>query len=609
MHINFDDENIIVQHLQVFLKRNFMPSLNISGIYDTGTHDALIKYLKTPNTADVYTIRELIHKNFIYREVNPPHAIIDGGGIINFDNTVTPDTIIYYTKPTSRYYTNGVNFISKHIEEFNEFIKNYGWSVNKYSSLGSGDSLDNRTRAEIHIAKTGITNFFPNSDVLPMVNLFNGKYIYNKSFVAPDTFAGYISDNKKYKIAAIPCNPGDTFTLTHGYSMACEMAIGYSELTYSQLKHSGSEVQGVVNRLESGIQGAVYPGTVEYYEIPESSQATYLLVQMPYRDDLTSYQTQKISIKLGDINMDGVVDATDVNLLEQWVTAKEKNLAPPFDLTDRALIAANVTRDIDLDGNPIINRDDVTVLRSAVESGNTNKLGTAEYEQQVRVSSSELDRLLVMSGELAANEDLNIPVDQFWISPWAVHEKFIQYLLGRVIHPYSDIEDITWLQKNIRTVYGEYNDKYAGKYDVPEDYLVNNEFIYNEKIGTYEYHVDGVYSGLYLKHGDTLKDGVLLNNDGTESNITIVNSRIYVNNDFEGIYVLSDGKVAKANAENSLKSVVKKFQMLINSQFENEGTPTAERLKWTLGYYDVDTDKEFIRYVDGNVTYDYGSFK
>lgn len=609
MHINFDDENIIIQNLQAFLKRNFRNNLNISGVYDTDTHETLIQYLKTPNTVDVYKIRNLIHDNFIYRDVNPPHSLIDGGGIANFDNQITPTSIIYYTKPINECYTNGVNFISNHIDEFSEFIKKYGWSIDRYSTLGSGDALDNRTRAEIHMIKSGINNYFPNADVLPMINLFGGKYIYNKSFVAPDTFTGYISDNNKYKIAAIPCSPGDTFTLTHGYSMACEMAVGYTDRPLAYVKHAGCEVQKVVSRMENSIQGSVFPGTVQYYEIPENCNATYLLVQMPYRDDLTSYQTQKTSVQLGDINMDGTVDMMDVNLLRQWVTAKEKNLAPPFELTGKALIAANVTRDIDLDGNPIVNKDDVAVLSNAVESGNTRALGFAEYEQQVRVSSSELDRLLVMYGELSSDENMNIPVDQFWIAPWAVHEKFIQYFLKRVIHPYSDMEDIVWLQENIRQVFGTYNTRYTGRYDIPEDYLTSDEFKLDEFGDRMLYYKDGLYSGLYLSPGSTFENGILLKDDGTKSRVSIINSRMYVDDVFDGTYVLPDGKIAREDAEYSLKSLVKKFQLMINDKYENEGTPTADRLKWTIGYYDVETDKELMKYINNGVNYNYGAFK
>lgn len=609
MNINFGDEGLIVDNLQIFLKENECPSLCLSGIYDTATHRSLIRYLKKPNTADVYKVRNEIHNNFIYRDENPPHKLIDGGGIINFDNKSTPGEIIYRTKPTNAYYSGGIKFISEHIEELSAFVEKLGWSVTSYSTFGTGTTTNNRTAAEIRISKTGIRNRFPNSDILPMINLFEGKYIYNKSFTSDSTFDNYMTTNKNYKVAAIPCKPGDSFTIAHGYSTSCEVAVAYSNQTLNNIKSEGSYVEGVESRMRKDAQGSLNVGEFFIYEIPQDSEARYLLVQMPYRDDLTSFQTQKISIQLGDVNQDGKIDYTDVAILDTWVSEKENNLTHSVELSETALIAANVTQDMDLDGNPLVDRNDVTTLKAYIDNGKTELLGTIEYEQNIRVSSTESDRLLIMYGYDASESSLNIPIDEYYVSPWAIHSKFLEYFLDRVIHPYSDILDITWLQANIKLITDKYNDRFTGKYDQISDYSTTDFIKYDTKSGKYKYYRNFEYSGCYVECDKYFKNGEIRRDSDNSLILTIQNRKIFRDGEFDGRTVNIDGYIYNADAQYNLRSIVSLLQADINKRLSAEGVSQSNQLKWTLGYYDVETDKEFRRLINENVTYKYGAFR
>lgn len=608
-HINFNDEGLIIDNLQIFLRENECPTLCLSGVYDSATHKSLIRYLKKPNTESVYTVRDRIHAKFTYREEMPPHKLVDGGGILNFDNECTPYQITYRTKPTNTYYSNGIKFISEHIEELSEYVKTLGWSVTQYSTFGKGSTVANRLAAEIVISKTGITNRFPNADVLPMINLFEGLYIYNKCFISSTTFEHYISDNSNYKIAVIPCKPGDSFTIAHGYSAACEIAVAYSEASIYEIKKAGHYVEHVVSRLDNSSNGAVNVGKHIVYDVPKDSSARYLLVQMPYRDDLTAYQTQKTIIHLGDVNQDGKVDAQDVMMLDKWVTENEKDQPHSVELSKTALIAANVTKDLDLDGNPLVDRNDVTILKAAVESGNISILGTVEYEQNIRVSSTESDRLLVMYGKDVLNEDLNVPVNEFYVEPWAVHHQFIEYFLDRVIHPYSDIEDISWLQTNVRKLVGNYPIKYTGHYDDVKDHTTIDYIKYNKSNNRYEYYRGSRYLGSYVESDDNFKTGSII--DATTGVViaTIANYNILINGKFDGRIIGTDGTIYSGNSQYSLRQIIRKLQKDMNDRLLSEGKSSDELLKWTIGYYDVETDKEFRRLLNSDIVNNYGAFR
>lgn len=557
----------------------------------------------------MYKVRNEIHNQFIYREESPPHKLIDGGGIINFDNKSMPEEIIYRTKPTNAYYAGGVKFISEHIEELSEFVENMGWSVTYYSSLGTGTLTNNRTSAEIRIAKTGIQNRFPNKDVLPMINLFEGKYIYNKCFKSSSTFEGYMTTNKNYKVAIIPCKPGETFTIAHGYSTPCEVAMAYSTQTFNAIKQEGAYVEDVESRMSYDAQGSLNVGEGVYYTVPQDSGATYMLVQMPYRDDLTSFQTEKISIKLGDVNLDGKVDESDLKILDKWVTESENNQAHTVELSETALTAANVTRDLDLDGKPLVDRKDVTMLNAYITQGKVSELGSIEYEQNIRVSNTESDRLLVMYSDIASNTSANVPINQYYVSPWAIHSKFLEYFLDRVIQPYSDMLDITWLQANIHNSVGTYTDNLSGKYDQLSDHVTFDYIKYDKVSGKYKYYRNNEYSGCFVYSDNNFKNGEIRRESDDSILLTIQNHKLFRDGEFDGRITTSDGNIYDKRAQNNLRSVILNLQMTINNRLEAEGVPENERLKWTLGYYDVQTDKEFRRLYGDFVTYDYGAFR
>lgn len=607
MHINFEDENIIVNNIQLFLKENYDKNIHISGVYDTQTHQALIGYLQQPNTEDFRVVKSRIIEKFTYKDPNPPHSLIDGGGIFNFDNKSTKNEIHFFTKPVHTYFDNGVRFINNHINELKAFVETMGWKVTSFTHYAYNGDNTGLSKAEIIIKKTGITNYFPNKEVLPMINIFDGKYLYGRCFISDDRFTGFIQPHDKFKVGIIPCKPGDTFTITHGYGVACEMAVGYSSHSLREIKNADYLIETIYSRLDNSLQGSVQPGDWIYYEVPKDSNATYLLVQMPYTNDLVATQNQKVTVLLGDVNQDGIIDKKDLQLLNAYVTAKENNNPNSIKLSGNALVAANVTRNVDLDGNPIVDREDVVALEIAIKNG--TDLGKVEYEVPVRVSSSEMDRLLVMYGEDAKDESKNVPIDQFYIEPWAVHEKFIQYFLGRVIHKYSYVEDIAWLQANIKNYNANYTDKFIGYYDNEEDYLNGDYVLYDSISGKWKYYRGNLYSGYYLDTHDNIQNCSVKHDDGSDSEIEIINGRIYVGGLFDGRTLLEDGRVAGLNSQYSLKSIVKEFQLRMNKNASHNSVISLEKLTWTIGYYDVDTDERFIKYQNNDVVYDYGAFK
>ena len=123
--INFGDKGLIVQYIQNFLKDNYNEYVHLSDEYDKETHKALIDYLQLPEIIDSYSMKDLILKKFTFREEQPPNALINGGGVWNFDFDITLDTIRFYSRGISQCFEGGLRFITEYMDEVDELCKQY----------------------------------------------------------------------------------------------------------------------------------------------------------------------------------------------------------------------------------------------------------------------------------------------------------------------------------------------------------------------------------------------------------------------------------------------------------------------------------------------------
>lgn len=596
--INFGDKGLIVQYIQNFLKDNYNSNIHLSDEYDKDTHKALIEYLMLPEIMDCYSLKDLLINTFTLREINPPNLLIDGGGIWNFDFDITPDTIRFYNRPINQCLSGALRFISTYLDKVDELCRQHGWYVADYTSFVYDENNTSVTTAEIILQQETRKQLLPTKDIINMINLSTNDYLLNKCFIDEDnSYHGFIEYSKKYKIAYIPAKPGDTFTISHGYCYSCEMAISYCEYSLTEIKEGNCTVNNIISHLNKSPYGEINAGQYEIYKIPEDSECKYLLIQMPFNNAFLNNSTQKIKIKIGDINQDGNITTTndpmsDYSLLDKYVSAKMKGQQLPFNLTGANLIAANINKDVDINGEPLINDLDLNLFRSQINEGMPINFGETIYEKKIDLSTSDLDKLLIIYGDITENNkdnELNIPIEDYQITPWAIHDEFLPYILGSAIHKYSDIEDIIWLQNKVREFNSEYTGLRHGYYDSPEDYIINEEFIWNPNTTLYEYHKNGVYTGYVLDNKTNVLNGKLRReSDMTLSPIEILNGKVLYNHEWTGAFVLSNGKFTKEHAKNSLKEIIKSFQLKNNDHYKYQNT---ELIKFVNGYINPLTEK------------------
>lgn len=601
--LNLGDTGLIVQYIQNFLKENYNKNIHLSDVYDKDTHKALINYLLLPEIMDCYSFKDLLIKTYTFKEINPPNKLIDGGGIWNFDFDITPTEIRFFNRPISQCLSGALRFITGYINELSDFCREHGWYIQYYSTFVYNEDSNADTKAEIIIRKESRKQLLPCKDIINMINFATNDYLLNKCFLDENNaYHGFIQDSNLYKIALIEAKPGDTFTISHGYKYACEMAIGYTSYTLSEIKQNGCTVDGIVSHLSKSVFGELNSGEYEIYSIPKDVECTYLLIQMPFKNTLFDNLIKETTIKLGDINQDGEItfnknnENSDYMLLNRYVTALKDGKEPPFVLSGPNLVAANLNRDLDINGNHIVNELDLQIFENALydhlNTGAPLDFGEVTYKNKIDLSESDYDKLLVIYGNIEennVNNELNIPISEFQDNPWAVHEEFLPYILGSAIHKYSDIEDILWVQNKAREINSVYSGLRSGYYDSPEDFILNESLIWNDTKTQYEYYKNGVYTGYILDNTIDVTNGKLRREkDMSLSPVEIISGRWLFNGEWTGSIVLSDGRITKEISRNSLKEIIKAFQKSCNNYYKYQN---SELIKFITGYVTPLTEK------------------
>lgn len=607
--INLGDRSLAVQYIQNFLKDNYNKNIHLSDEYDKDTHKALIEYLQLPEVLDSYSMKDLILEKYTFREDQPPNALINGGGVWNFDFDITLDTIRFYNRPINQCFDGALRFISEYMEDIDELCRANGWYLANYTKFKYNNSQEITKVAEFILVKESRKQLLPVKDIIKMINFSMNDYLLGKCFIDENnSYHGYIQDSNLYKISYIPAKPGDVFTISHGYKYACELAIGYVEVNINDLKHSELvSVNNIISHLSKSVYGEMNPGQYEIYEIPEDSECTYLVIQMPYQNNLISPSSQKITIKLGDINQDGRIDfdinnpQSDYMILKNYVENRDDANTPT--LTGASLVAANINKDIDINGNPVVDESDLKMFEARIKAFQNNGIaidfGETIYEKEIDLTESDYDRLLVIYGNIEegnSNNELNIPIEDYQTNPWSIHDCFLPYIYGSAIHTYSDSRDIEWLQKLIMKFQPRYEGLRWGYYDNADSFISNDYIKWNETKAKYEYFVNGLYTGYILSSNDIYNADLRRESNMTLSNIKILNGRILVNNEWTGKLVLYDGSITTELSQYSLKEIIKSFQLNTNQFYKHQ---TTEQIKFINGFVDPLTERRLKQATQG----------
>lgn len=249
-------------------------------------------------------------------------------------------------------------------------------------------------------------NYFPNKDMLNFINLFNNDFYFYKAIRDGKGNDDRVHDGDgSVKICIVECKPGTTYTIAHSSAKVQRLVIGSMVTNKRNIK---------VSNLQNVLDVNVPPGEPILYTTSKrvdsdrmSRDAQYMLIQCSSNiEDYSNLEEKKELLALGNVNLDYYkdenghdiksrpkIDAIDRKLLADYIYYPEEDPRRPV-FTDKQKAAA----DINLDG--VIDGNDLQMLVDYLE-GRIVTLGTIEYKYYVPKEIDQLNNvasLLIMEG-------------------------------------------------------------------------------------------------------------------------------------------------------------------------------------------------------------------
>jgi len=418
MNLNYESNNYLVKYLQTFLQENYSTSINVSGRYDSETHEYLLNYLRLPNTSNIEIINTALKADFVEL----------------FDRFIlyrSSSDLVFVSKV---YDTDTIRYIDDIRYELSDYVNKYGYVISELSNSNNSDT----TKLRIVIKGKDKKDLFPNKDMLCLVNSFNNRYIYNMAIVDNIGQDDILHESAGYKVGVIPCEPNTTYGICHGYDHTTPIVVSSSMHSLKEISLGDISVDNTVS---------VNLGVSTFLNYTTSDTCKHLLIQMPHTSNIIDKTTTvKVPVLVGDVNLDNVVNKTDRDLLKGFIDSNTV-------LKGMQFVAANTDTSHKTNGQQVIDNWDLAKLDDYLE-GVVGNLGVVYYDQLINDGTSDYNKLLVIQGDYS---NLNVPAEEFITDPWSVHGKFLNYLMDIGITGYSNQDDIYYAQKLIGKLYTSYS--------------------------------------------------------------------------------------------------------------------------------------------------------
>lgn len=494
MNIKFGMDNFLTRYLKRFLNHELDMPTSLLGKFDKDDLKLLIKYLNLPNVNSMFEIQKDIITKF------PQVKSL-------FNMRMKNNYIIYTSKnidaETSEFLMQNHDLIKDYCESVGwELVDMVDWidiskdvnqdgSVNEldrqiisdiiigetskydettikradlnldgdvnYTDLAILDNYMNSGRLYFTIQQSIRKNYFPNKEMLVFINQFDGTFLYDWAISdgRGDTRDDmpHPNDSGYFKIALYECTPGQKVTIAHNNTQPVRLVIGGSRAT---LKSNIGNFE-----LSNIVDVTLKAGDYIQYTCTSKADGTgpdvhYLCIQCPSDyDSLSGQKMETLQLDTGDINFDGKIDMEDYHLLASYTAIGPGSEKYHWTPSPKQLAVMNCRKD---QNDPEITIKDAEYLYRFINNDPAiPSLGYSYYDVTVSdeyTYKQNVKNLLIIDGHY--DTDVNIPFMEFVQDDWVIHDKFFNYLLGIAINPYSNSEDISYIQKLLKDYYPEH---------------------------------------------------------------------------------------------------------------------------------------------------------
>ena len=608
MNIKYGDDNFYTRYLKRFLNSEILQNTKVLGAFDRTDKHLLVEYLNLPNVKNMFDVSKNIVKSF------PELKSL-------FNEKLSDDNIEYTSKVIDK---DTAQWLIDNLNKIHTYCQSVGWKVTKVSEwidlnkdINNDGIIDIKDRdilshiiyddkvynnsimkkadlnldgvintedldifndyyangkLKLTISKENRRNYFPNKDMLVFINQFEGDFLYN--YALRDNSVGGMDDfphpntDQLLKLALYHCKPGQKLTIAHNNSKSQHLVIGCSPATLKS-DITNLMAQNVVE-VDLG-RGQSYQYTCPSIENGDSVDGHWLLIQCASNySSISGTTTKTITLEVGDINFDGKIDLQDYTMLANYTAEGDNADKLHWKATKKQLAVMDINKD------GVINTDDAILLSKFINKESTTpSLGTVQYtyETETDTNINNVSNFLIIDGHY--DDNINIPFGDFVNDSWIIHEKFFNYLLNMSITPYTNADDITYLQQLLKQYYPQYS--------LQRDYFYPGRFDTNMKNLIKKYQ---------LSQADyTLGD---LNKDNKLDKVDLQLLRHYLDKMYGDID--SDG-----NVNNTDKELLRNY---LQNNLKELSEPEINKCKEFINKYGKENALDIMQEFIDNTTYD-----
>lgn len=470
MGINYGDNGLIVNYIQMFLRKYYSKFIGIEHEYSSNVQNNIINYINSPdsvtmielcnNILPLYNKYLMLLQYFnkeekideVYFESRLTNSEINGSSVKEIIREFPLSTISETNKDLES--KNSVEWIYKYIRDFESYILNYGWRIDNFNYNNK------RNRCDITIKKIN-ENVLPKSSLIDLINTFDKKY-------TEICFATSDKDDKIY------------FSTLYNFEIKNNEVDGEK---YSLFLPSISDDKYEVIRLNNGTYNVIknydennpiieeFTGlttfTSNIYSY-EEDQYYIIYIKRPINklstnNELFAYinLSKDIGTRMKIDYSSNVYNRDEVESIDNIfdTTIKLDNDNPNYTKEDELFYICLVkippvtSNDYKLcislyDPNNEIN----TILSFKLDKDYLNNISIYENsENKLMCWQINYDDLCPLNNHDKYNKALSkvnfIDPYSYYLSPYVLHDKFISYILEAIVHDYSKEEDIILIQK------------------------------------------------------------------------------------------------------------------------------------------------------------------
>lgn len=485
MSIKYNDEGLIVNYIQMFLKKYYSEFINIEHSYSRNIQENIINFLNLPDPKSMTEVSNSLTNYPQYTDMLNGFKKIDLEEDIKFESRLSHEEkgrySAYIDMPDVRWMYNN-------LKDFNNYLlDNFGWKVKNFNYNNS----DNK--CEILITRVS-NKILPKSCMVDLINTFDS--VYNETIFGfdnsnrSDTYFSslYNFEIKNYEQSLVSGGKEYEVYLPQDDDENPMYRIIKTNLGTYQLLNRDDEV--IVNNFRGLKTFACNIYDFKTNSSEDDYYCIYFKRPIAYDDNGNEIENLKVYVNFSErigeeltisYDLSSTIEINDNDnfaILDLMSSSEpDKKFFKDQDGNYYCSVIMKIPKEIDgkdIDNYKLCvsfydpNNEINTILAFRMDNkylNNVNKNNDFyNYETEICPIKEKSDKTISSVSFISP--------DSYYKNPFILHDKFITYILNRIITEYSNDNDIISAQKELLLLkYPLYNEDYGVYTDKMKSYI------------------------------------------------------------------------------------------------------------------------------------------